>query len=73
HHGWARPHFTEQALGPFAYNPNAKLIAREVMLRYTRLQERFGYWRLAWLESLLRCADGIASQQYDDLEAGEEN
>lgn len=73
HHGWARPHFAEQAFGPFAYDPNAKLIAREAMLRYTRLQERFGYWRLAWLESLLRCADGIASQQYDDLEAGEEN
>jgi len=73
HHGWARPHFTERAFGPFADDPNAQRIAREVLLRHTRLQERFGYWRLAWLESLLRCADGIASQQYDDLEAGEEN
>ena len=72
HHGWARPHFTEWAFGPFAYDPNTKRIAREAVWRYARLQERFGYWRLAWLESLLRCADGIASKQYGDLEAGEE-
>ena len=72
HHGWARPHFTEQAFGHYAFDSNARQVAREAMLRYARLQERFGYWRLAWLESLLRCADGMASQQFDAPDAGEE-
>jgi len=35
------------------------------MLRYSSLHERFGWWRLAWLESLLRRADGMASAEYE--------
>jgi len=31
------------------------------MQRFGRLQLRFGRWGLAWLESLLRCADALAS------------
>lgn len=70
HHGWARPHFPAKA---FEYLPattgrgsleNEPL--QDLMLRYVALQERFGHWRLAWLESLLRRADGIASAQYSN-------
>lgn len=36
--------------------------AAEAMRRYAALQRRFGRWGLAWLESLLRCADAIATE-----------
>jgi CRISPR-associated endonuclease/helicase Cas3 len=36
--------------------------AFETLQRFERLQCRFGRWGLAWLESLLRCADVLASK-----------
>jgi len=74
HHGWARPHFEPSAYdneGPL--NPSDgtrrtpassenEAVALEVMRRYSHLQRRFGRWGLAWLESLLRCADALASR-----------
>ena len=42
--------------------------AREVALRFARLQRRWGPWGLAWWESLLRAADQQASR---DNDAGE--
>ena len=66
HHGWARPHFQPEA---FAVDVDHVRVLQELMHRYVALQERFGHWRLAWLESLLRRADGIASAQYtNDME-----
>jgi len=77
HHGWARPHFPHgdpplagsrgwQARSAYdneryttAQNQAAAI---EVMQRFGRLQQRFGRWGLAWLESLLRSADAMASQ-----------
>jgi len=38
-----------------------------VMRRFGRLQQRFGRWGLAWLESLLRCADIAASRQANEV------
>ena len=35
----------------------------EVMRRFGQLQQRFGRWGLAWLESLVRCADIAASKE----------
>jgi CRISPR-associated endonuclease/helicase Cas3 len=73
HHGWARPHFEPQACdneGPLdpatgqRRRPTTReneAIAIEAMQRFGRLQLRFGRWGLAWLESLLRCADALAS------------
>jgi CRISPR-associated endonuclease/helicase Cas3 len=75
HHGCARPHFEPRAYdneGPLdlttgerrapttAENERA---AVETLQRFGRLQQRFGRWGLAWLESLLRCADIAASKQ----------
>ncbi len=66
HHGWGRPHFEPRHFGrgdpgkPRATAEN-EAAAVEAMQRFGRLQQRFGHWGLAWLESLLRCADAEAS------------
>ena len=39
--------------------------ARDVALRFARLQKQWGPWGLAWLESLLRAADWQASRAND--------
>lgn len=63
HHGWARPHFEPKAFDssrPTADNQHA---FAEVVRRFGQLQRKYGRWGLAWLESLLRCADIAASQE----------
>jgi CRISPR-associated endonuclease/helicase Cas3 len=64
HHGRARPHFEDDAWDTDQHTTaeNAQA-AREVMHRFGLLQHRFGRWGLAWLESLLRCSDVMASRQ----------
>ncbi|HVX91209.1 MAG TPA: type I-U CRISPR-associated helicase/endonuclease Cas3 [Candidatus Paceibacterota bacterium] len=66
HHGRARPHFPPRE----AYDPEVKQeviapLVSEVPLRFDRLQHEYGRWGLAWLESLLRAADVIASDDED--------
>jgi CRISPR-associated endonuclease/helicase Cas3 len=68
HHGWARPHFEDRAFPPEVDAETRNRINLDIMKRYVNLQERFGYWQLAWLEALLRRADGIASMQQDEWE-----
>ncbi len=64
HHGWARPHFESRACDPPPTTTTRnEESATEAMRRYSRLQQRFGRWGLAWLESLLRAADILASQR----------
>ena len=63
HHGWARPHFEPRSHDSTRTSLENDQAACEVMRRCGRLQERFGRWGLAWLESLLRCADIAASRQ----------
>lgn len=62
HHGRARPHFPVEEILDYDATPeiNAALSA-EIPLRFARLQQRFGRWGLAWLESILRAADYAAS------------
>ncbi len=73
HHGWARPGFRAEAFAVEAPPEIAQRLTMESMLRYDRLQRRFGWWGLAWLESLLRRADAIASEtaQAQSLEEDE--
>lgn len=63
HHGWARPHCEPRAFDhqKFSSARNEE-VAAEMMRRFERVQRRFGRWGLAWLESLLRCADIAASK-----------
>ncbi|WP_028325606.1 type I-G CRISPR-associated helicase/endonuclease Cas3g [Desulfatirhabdium butyrativorans] len=73
HHGWARPHFNDEAFPPGVNEEIRNQTNLDIMKRFVRLQEHFGYWGLAWLESLLRRADGVASmQQGADEEASDE-
>ncbi len=62
HHGRARPHFpADEAFDPDHSAALAEEVACEVPRRFARLQRKYGRWRLAYLESLLRAADWAAS------------
>jgi CRISPR-associated endonuclease/helicase Cas3 len=64
HHGRARPHFpADEVFDPEQPANLVATIAREVPRRFARLQRRYGRWGLAYLESLLRAADIMASQE----------
>ncbi len=60
HHGHARPCFLERACDRDHLRESARL-ALETVQRFGRLQERYGAWGLAYLESILKAADGLAS------------
>lgn len=66
HHGRARPHFTlEEAFDNNYMDIESNKIACEVPRRFGRLQLKYGRWGLAYLESLVRAADALASQSND--------
>jgi CRISPR-associated endonuclease/helicase Cas3 len=69
HHGQARP--VIRTRGCEDAPPSAlEERARDVALRFARLQKRWGPWGLAWWEALLRAADQQASRENDtELEA----
>lgn len=63
HHGRARPHFPiDEAFDPEHPEDIAAEVAREVPRRFARLQRKYGRWGLAYIESLVRAADVLASQ-----------
>ena len=67
HHGYARPVIA--TTGCEDAPPSAlEERARDVALRFARLQKRWGSWGLAWWESLLRAADQQASRDNDARE-----
>ncbi|GIW93960.1 MAG: type I-U CRISPR-associated helicase/endonuclease Cas3 [Pirellulaceae bacterium] len=63
HHGWARPHFEASAFDSSRRTAENERAFAEVVRRFGQLQQKYGRWGLAWLESLVRCADIAASQQ----------
>lgn len=62
HHGHARPVFSEKQFDHTS-TPTAlcRAVAAEVPIRFERLQRAYGWWTLAYLEALVKCADAIAS------------
>jgi CRISPR-associated endonuclease/helicase Cas3 len=67
HHGRARPHFPRvESYDPELRDDIVAALVREVPLRFDRLQRRYGRWGLAWLESILRAADVLGSEE-DEL------
>lgn len=66
HHGWARPHFEPRSFDNTCTTADNEQTSIEVIRRFGRLQQRFGRWGLAWLESLVRCADIAASKAAAD-------
>jgi CRISPR-associated endonuclease/helicase Cas3 len=70
HHGRARPVIETDSCEE---GPPSLLAARarDVALRFARLQKRFGPWGLAWLEAMVRAADQQASRQLENQGRGQ--
>lgn len=67
HHGYARPYFPDRAfdIEKLTKQENRQL-AQEAMQRFARLQREYGWWQLAYLEALLKTADGLASSEIEE-------
>jgi len=66
HHGWARPYFKEKA----KRKNGCRKPSEDAVLRFGRLQSRYGVWGLAYLEALVRCADVQAEVLAEQLKEG---
>jgi CRISPR-associated endonuclease/helicase Cas3 len=63
HHGRARPHYpANEAYDPEGATADAAAVAGRAPWLFARLQRRYGRWGLAYLESLVRAADYLASE-----------
>jgi CRISPR-associated endonuclease/helicase Cas3 len=74
HHGRGRPNFPKGGFDPDCESRSSE-IHSDAVRRFARLQRKYGWWGLAWLENLLRCADAMAStiQDAEDDPAGAES
>jgi CRISPR-associated endonuclease/helicase Cas3 len=63
HHGWARPYFEARSFDSTCTTAANNRAFSESVRRFGQLQQRYGRWGLAWLESLVRCADIAASKE----------
>jgi CRISPR-associated endonuclease/helicase Cas3 len=62
HHGRARPGFEPEAYQILPLQRECRQLAQEIEISFARLQMEFGWWQLAYLESLVKCADALASR-----------
>ncbi len=65
HHGYARPTLPEKVNDP---EKSAETVRDEVVgvaNRFIYLQRRYGWWGLAYLESIVKAADVLASKQVE--------
>ncbi|WP_186774992.1 type I-G CRISPR-associated helicase/endonuclease Cas3g [Allorhodopirellula solitaria] len=67
HHGFGRPIIRTDGCEDAPPSALAERV-RDVALRFARLQQQWGPWGLAWLESILRAADHRASALVDEKE-----
>ena len=68
HHGRGRPHFPpDEAFDPERPHADAAKLAADTPGRFARLQRKYGRWGLAYLESLVRAADVLASKQAEEV------
>ena len=66
HHKSGRPGFEQRAFDRnYPLNLNRKT-ALQAMERFFVLQKKYGWWGLAYLEAILKAADGLASAGYTD-------
>ncbi len=65
HHGYGRPVIATKGCDD-APPSQLQRRARDVALRFARLQKQWGPWGLAWWEALLRAADQQASRENDN-------
>jgi CRISPR-associated endonuclease/helicase Cas3 len=61
HHGHARPGFRAEAAGPILTDTVRRALS-ETPMRFVKLQAKYGWWALAWLEALVKAADVLASR-----------
>jgi CRISPR-associated endonuclease/helicase Cas3 len=62
HHGYGRPDFPEQAHDrSCSLEQNTQAIADQ-QDRFEILQQKYGWWGLAYLETLIKAADAAASR-----------
>lgn len=66
HHGNARPHFESRQYAKMwkegeKQKSELTALADEVRRRYVTLQQKYGWWVLAYLEALIKCSDIQAS------------
>ncbi|MDQ3255936.1 MAG: type I-U CRISPR-associated helicase/endonuclease Cas3, partial [Acidobacteriota bacterium] len=67
HHGYARPYFPERAFDRERLaKQDSQQVAHDAMNRFACLQQKYGWWQLAYLEALLKAADGLASREHED-------
>ena len=65
HHGHARPGFHPEAAGPILTD-GVERVLTETPIRFAKLQAKYGWWGLAWLEALVKAADVLASRAEED-------
>jgi CRISPR-associated endonuclease/helicase Cas3 len=62
HHGWARPHWETRAYDR-GHPEASEIAALEAARRFGGMQTEWGHWGLAYMEAILKAADGMASEE----------